>query len=337
MINLVFSNEHYNIHENDKGQFSVYIKELDSNNTLQEYCVSQKNKSLDEAMADIKYFENSNYEDLLAKKKQHRANHAEIVRNRNLLAIKEGKHQFQLHPEIQEKATRAAVDWAIANPDKKKEITEKAANIKWSNIEHNESMYKVLRDNNISGKTAAGLHEMLNDPVKGKIFRENKSISGKVKWQDEDYRRNVINGLLDAAKRGDWIIPYKRTKKGWFYSKLNNKWFFFRSSYELLTYEYLESNENIVKYKVEDIRVEFEYEGKLHITIPDLLVEFIDGYQIVIEIKCEYYLSDPKTQAKIKAIKKYACDNNLGFLLLTEKELTELGILGDKKEEVFCL
>jgi hypothetical protein len=110
-------------------------------------------------------------------------------------------------------------------------------------------------------------------------------------------------------------------KQGNFYSKKNNKQLFFRSGLESEFYKCLEKSNQIQKYTVESLEIEYVYEGKLRRYIPDILVEYTSGKKELWEIKPKNQTKMPKNLAKWKAADDYCRKRNIEFIVLTERGL----------------
>jgi hypothetical protein len=113
-------------------------------------------------------------------------------------------------------------------------------------------------------------------------------------------------------------------KQGNFYSKKNNKQLFFRSGMESEFYKCLEKKNDVVKYQVESLEIEYVYEGKLRKYIPDILVEYNTGKKELWEIKPKNQTKIPKNLAKWKAADEYCRKRNIEFIVFTEKGLRML-------------
>ena len=161
-------------------------------------------------------------------------------------------------------------------------------------------------------------------------FKRTKEMNDKMsdslkgrKWSKESSEKRSISmsNAIIAGKhqtKDCW-------KTGWFFSKLNNKEFYYRSSYELKAYELLddEDSQSIIKsWDTECLRIPYKYKNAIHNTVPDIFVEYKSGKKQIIECKPQWKLDkDEKTKAKIRATQKYCNKNNMVFSIWTEKEL----------------
>jgi len=129
---------------------------------------------------------------------------------------------------------------------------------------------------------------------------------------------SIINGLFD--------VKSDIYKTGYFFSSINNKEFYYRSSYELRAYKQLEEKKDIIKYwKTECLRIPYiDENGQQRNTVPDILVEYKDGKKQIIECKPQWKLDkDIRTKLKIEATQKYCDKNGIVFSIWTEKELVK--------------
>jgi len=140
------------------------------------------------------------------------------------------------------------------------------------------------------------------------------------RWKNispKDYNR----WLDRVIEKGGW----KNSVKGYYYSHKNNAQIFFQSSFELLAYKKLESDESVKSFKRCDFYVTYVYEGGTHRYTPDIIVEYIDNHTSIIEVKPECLVDYPKNTAKSKALQEYCKQNNFTCRTITETEL--VGVL----------
>src|SRR3990172_13098120 len=111
------------------------------------------------------------------------------------------------------------------------------------------------------------------------------------------------------------------TKRIKFYSAKNNEEFVLKSSYEHLAVLKLESDKTILSYTYEKLVIPYSDSGRDRNYIPDFKIERTNDVGAIIEVKPESLLNIWNNKIKIDAGKKYAKENNLDFLLWTEKDL----------------
>jgi hypothetical protein len=138
---------------------------------------------------------------------------------------------------------------------------------------------------------------------------------GGIQIQDVDIQQMSIH---NANSNGE--ERYSRGKKGHHDSpKAGN--IFYRSSYERIAYELLDNDAAVTHYQPEPFTIKYpNADGNTRRYRPDILVQ--KGEQtILVEIKPEWKLSDPKNILKFEAGKQYAAREGWGFEVWTEKEL----------------
>ncbi len=134
---------------------------------------------------------------------------------------------------------------------------------------------------------------------------------------------------VDKAKRAREKLSLIRTQmieNGWgtvnyFFSKKNNCNLFYRSSYELLAFQILESSIMVKSYKINFPKIKYIFNNKEHRYIVDLFVEYTDGQKQMIEVKANWALKDPRTITKLEAGKRFAEQNGMKWDVWTEKDL----------------
>lgn len=119
----------------------------------------------------------------------------------------------------------------------------------------------------------------------------------------------------------------------------------YKSSLELNAMRYCDFNKHISKWSVEPFAIKYvkPTDGKVHRYYIDLFIEFSSGDKFIVEIKPKSETKPPRkpskqtqkammnyqkavmtyavNSAKWNAAKKFAKENNLRFLILTEDEL----------------
>lgn len=112
-----------------------------------------------------------------------------------------------------------------------------------------------------------------------------------------------------------------RFKQGTYQSEKTKRTVNFRSGLELKFYEKLEKNPNVKDYRVENVNIEYFFEGSKHTYIPDVLVEYADGKIEMWEIKPKSQTKWPKNIAKWTAANSYCRKRNWEFIVVTENAL----------------
>jgi hypothetical protein len=113
-------------------------------------------------------------------------------------------------------------------------------------------------------------------------------------------------------------------KHGYFFSKLNNKEFYYRSLYELAAYILLddEDSQSIIKeWKTECLRIPYKYNGLIKNHVIDIFIEYKSGKKQIINVKPSGRTNEKQNIVIFKATQKYCDENNIVFSIWTEKEL----------------
>lgn len=170
-------------------------------------------------------------------------------------------------------------------------------------------------------KTSERLKELLknktNHPMYGKCHSEESNEKNR-KSNMETTRRKMLNGEIN------WNVGYK---SGHYYSKKNDKTFYYRSSYELEVFKFLDKNDCIVSYESESLYIPYIFEGIEKIYIPDLKIFYSDGIVSLIEIKPNRLRKDKKNQAKWAYAKEYCKENNLKWEVWDESYIFSKDII----------
>ncbi len=139
-----------------------------------------------------------------------------------------------------------------------------------------------------------------NEETKNKL-RESaknrwKNDEFKNRWNDSHWSKNskasdigrkISKTKAEMISNGCLNLPTNHGfKNGKYWSNKMNDEFYYRSSYELVRYGVLESDDSVVKYTPKHgITIEYEHNGKLHKYIPDILIEYVGGEIVLEEIK----------------------------------------------------
>lgn len=140
---------------------------------------------------------------------------------------------------------------------------------------------------------------------------------------NKDYLRNQIISEKTKEKMSIAaslrMLKSKAWKRGYYFSRKNDKNLYYRSSYELIAYKILEQMSMVKSYEVEPCVISYRFLGILRCTIPNILVTYIDGSKELIEIKPEWKMS--KDNTKLWAMNDYAANKGWLFNVWTENEL----------------
>ena len=105
----------------------------------------------------------------------------------------------------------------------------------------------------------------------------------------------------------------------------NVKQIIYRSSWERLFMVYCDKKESILKWSSEEIKIPYIHDKKNRTYYPDFWVDMIDknGNRVekLVEIKPHYQRTMKVNKDKWSAATKFAQDNQMEFLVMTEKEL----------------
>lgn len=105
----------------------------------------------------------------------------------------------------------------------------------------------------------------------------------------------------------------------------NVKQIIYRSSWERLFMVYCDKKESILQWSSEEVKIPYRFEEKIRTYYPDFWVYMIDKdnkpVEKLIEIKPHQQRTMKVNVAKWAAATMYAIDNDMEFLVMTEKEL----------------
>jgi len=206
---------------------------------------------------------------------------------------------------------------AIFKSEKKINIQKKNATGNKANLgkkfskEHRKKISKTQegKNNSFYGKTHSK-----KSMKKAMLSREKISMKkyGASSHMKLDHYKDLFSKIAANNIIGGRETYTKCSKSGHFYSKKNDKTFFYRSSYELKYLIKIEEDATVVEYNVEPFYIKYEYEGRIRRYIPDFLI----NNKKLVEIKPKFLSEDNKTIAKLNAGIEFAKENGYEFKVI---------------------
>jgi hypothetical protein len=150
-------------------------------------------------------------------------------------------------------------------------------------------------------------------------FGENNPMFGK--HHSNESREQISKVRTERMVNGDYASWFN---KGKVYSTKMNREISYRSSWEKITLEHLDKDDNILSFYYEPFSIEYLFEGVKKNYIPDVLIEYVNGIKKLVEIKPSCFIDYDINQTKFEAMQQYCQQNNLIFEVWTEKEIEKL-------------
>lgn len=104
----------------------------------------------------------------------------------------------------------------------------------------------------------------------------------------------------------------------------------YRSGWEFLYLQWLDSQESVVTFVYEGLKIPYlsnTRSGKMRNYIPDFLVEYVDGHRELVEIKPKRKLTNRVVQKKLTASQAYCGAHGLTMVVITEDTLKVMGLM----------
>jgi len=239
----------------------------------------------------------------------------------------------QLGKEISEEQ-REKIRLALKDIPKSEEFKKKLKDYWKLHPERREEATAILLANKCSTGMLGKQHsdetkEKMSDAHSGKVFTEDhcQHISeGRKKMLEEtggftrEHRENISKATIRQYTNG--FEPKLHHLRGWHESPKAGK-VYYRSSYEKKAFLKLDEDDSVKTYQVEAITVDYWNPVK-EITssyIIDLMIEYMDGSQKLVEVKPEKWLTDDVITCKIDAADMKATDMEITFEVWTEMDL----------------
>ena len=119
----------------------------------------------------------------------------------------------------------------------------------------------------------------------------------------------------------------KHYKTGVYISKKCTEPVLYRSGWELVYAKYLDVEPTVKSFKYESFSIPYVANfstGKIRHYIPDFLVEYNDGKQVLVEIKRDDKVTNRKVQKKYAAAKVWCGSRNIEHFILTSKGIEQI-------------
>lgn len=132
--------------------------------------------------------------------------------------------------------------------------------------------------------------------------------------------------ISDKMVAGTWSPP-TTGYKGEHYRGVKNcqgKVPYLRSSYESTFARMLDEDPEVASWEHEPMRIPYVFEGSVHNYVPDFLVTRTDGKSFLVEVKPSLLTDTPANQAKMKAALTWCELNDVGYLSVTEENLSSI-------------
>jgi len=190
---------------------------------------------------------------------------------------------------------------SIVNSEEyKKNLSEKAKE-RWADPEFREKMQKIYMNEEIKKRKSEAAKEVWQNSERRK---ERSEITTRY-WQNLEYREKISLAVQNGI--------------GYFFSKKMNMNIFYQFVLELKALELFEKDENIWSIeRCNGKNIEWTDEnGNSHKYKPDFFI----NKKFIIEVKRIRQLNEKNNFKKFEAAKAFCKENNLEFLVLTEKDL----------------
>lgn len=209
-------------------------------------------------------------------------------------------------------SSKALSDWWKANYEegcrRSKEL--------WDDPSFREKISKAVSKANVRRWKDPDFRQLIISAVKKKwedeLFRNKVSSTMRKKWKDTQFRRRMselasktmlrlwkeeTERMLEATKHNAYGVATKYTS-----SKTGT--YTYRSKLEASFAKHLDDDDTVLFFDYESQSIPYLFEGKEHTYTPDFHVVFIDGTEIVIELKPNKYAPDEQTLAKWREAEK---------------------------------
>lgn len=117
------------------------------------------------------------------------------------------------------------------------------------------------------------------------------------------------------------VRPTGRGVRGYFPSRKMGRMVAWESTLERDLVLHLEMSPGVLRYHEQPVKIYYEDDGELRLYIPDFEVVLCDGEIIHMEVKPSRKLAQPDFARKYAKIRRHYADMEMGYRILTEKEI----------------
>ena len=204
-------------------------------------------------------------------------------------------------PTILSEESRKKVSQSLIKMYRTEEGKKLRENISKSKKEMWKDPNSIYNDPDFRERKRQGFIKLLEDPVKGKIYRENLFKAMMKVFSNRDDIK-YLTGSFKSNRFGELV---------------------YLSSYELKFIEELDKDSDVIL--LENTKFSVSYVGvdkKYHEYFPDFTLSLLNfDKQIIVEIKPNCYLEDETVLLKRNSAIEYCKNNNLVYIFITEDEL----------------
>lgn len=175
-----------------------------------------------------------------------------------------------------------------------------------------------------------------------KTLQENVELRNLISKNSKEFWKNNPDRRIEASKKASITYHsraalgmYKKTNEllsqimvekilnndikhvqGYYYSNKCLKQYCYKSSYELSIMKFLDENNDIIDWKYESLRIEYQnIENETRNYIPDFIITLSNQKKLMIEAKAKYFLEKENTHIKIKAGELFCDQNNISYVV----------------------
>jgi len=121
----------------------------------------------------------------------------------------------------------------------------------------------------------------------------------------------ILNGVVSLSKH----------RSGQFFSKRQDNYIIYRSSYEHKYLSMCESDTSILTFDSCHFSIPYVFDQKQRRYVPDFRITYADGLCVIVEVKPSWRLSDLQNRAKFIAAIQFCENEGCVFLVVTESDL----------------
>jgi len=158
--------------------------------------------------------------------------------------------------------------------------------------------------------------------------RENHKVRCKLIWEGRDttWRNKFSVKVSKSLAKSEFTKNcnfHKNHKAGFFFSNKTGKEYFYRSSWEEYVLNYIEKCETITYYALEDSVVPYlDLEGHLRYTRIDFYIKFLNGKEIIFDVKpLRLLIKILNNKNKMNGLKQYCKKQHIQYKYLSGRAI----------------
>ena len=192
-------------------------------------------------------------------------------------------------------------------------------------MKHTEETRKKMRENHadFTGENNPLAKWLKENPDKQDCYAL-RMVAQWQKFKEDKERYEQYCNLRSAVSTQlllDGKVTTSKHRSGQFFSKRQDKYIIYRSSYEHKFLSKCENDASILAFDSCHFSIPYVFDRKQKRYIPDFKINYLDGSCVLVEVKPSWRITEPQNIEKFIAANQFCENEGCIFLLVTESDL----------------